>query len=915
MSIEKRFWEAERNGRLFSTAEGVKLQQNSSPSSREGLQHSIVHNSLFTCLDSEQLAKFVNSCSEVCLKKGDVLFHQGEEYKNDVFYAIADGELELYDVDRGKSQLTKVLTEGVTFGENGLLFKSKRPYTAVVRSDSLRLWCLDGAQFVKVMDSSSIRGIFDQYASVVDERGRKRMTMNDLVESSYSGPVGVDTKASQLQKVQITALYSVFADALAKKEEERGKTSSLTSQQRSWGEYIGLTPQKRSATTSMAPQSLENIRVNYRDFSIFNLFMTRPDPHFEIAFLLSDTGKKGYVDMSDVHNLLRRVKLPSRLSFDFDCDLIKRYFGHSGKRRLRADEFTSFYAELQKEIGRQAFIARLTELDDSRMSSADFCSILHEYGCYDTIPKGVLSRIRASQPLHDPTPLADRMPRKSFAYSDFIAYQYLLQHLPAVVRAIKVALRAKGSEYTAVCSKDDFKMSAKLSLNPLMSRIDTDAVFQLFDTNGDGYIRLDDLKAVLGGVYLESRKLKAVIGRDQQLTLVPPPGTAQPEIGGKGGAPSNMLLRVKAAVMDFLEHIMLGAIAGGVGAAAVYPIDLVKTRIQNQRNASKSSTTTVATTATSAAKAAATEAATTVQYKGPIDCFLKVLRAEGVRGLYRGLAPQLIGVAPEKAIKLAVNDLLRESFTNQDHVTGSSDIYLPLEVLAGCGAGASQVVVTNPLEIVKIRLQVMGQAASKAVTKPSAIQIVRELGISGLYKGAGACFLRDIPFSGIYFPMYAAAKAHFAEENPGEKNLKPQHLLFAGALAGVPAAALTTPADVIKTRLQVKPLPGQTKYYGITDAFMKILSQEGWGALFKGTSMRVFRSSPQFGITLLTYEYLFQASEANAWFGSSSHSPRPPTNAPVAPSEYSDAFRRQQVTQATSNIDFIMGLIGMGDDK
>jgi hypothetical protein len=40
----------------------------------------------------------------------------------------------------------------------------------------------------------------------------------------------------------------------------------------------------------------------------------------------------------------------------------------------------------------------------------------------------------------------------------------------------------------------------------------------------------------------------------------------------------------------------------------------------------------------------------------------------------------------------------------------------------------------------------------------SALSIVKELGILGLYKGSSACFLRDIPFSGIYFPAYAAAK-------------------------------------------------------------------------------------------------------------------------------------------------------------
>jgi solute carrier family 25 aspartate/glutamate transporter 12/13 len=43
-----------------------------------------------------------------------------------------------------------------------------------------------------------------------------------------------------------------------------------------------------------------------------------------------------------------------------------------------------------------------------------------------------------------------------------------------------------------------------------------------------------------------------------------------------------------------------------------------------------------------------------------------------------------MGVAPEKAIKLTVNDLLRSLFTNES----KGKIYLPMEILAGCGAGA-----------------------------------------------------------------------------------------------------------------------------------------------------------------------------------------------------------------------------------
>ena len=66
----------------------------------------------------------------------------------------------------------------------------------------------------------------------------------------------------------------------------------------------------------------------------------------------------------------------------------------------------------------------------------------------------------------------------------------------------------------------------------------------------------------------------------------------------------------------------------------MYPIDLVKTRMQNQR---------------------LTATVYEVMYKNSFDCFRKVIKHEGFFGLYRGLIPQVVGVAPEKAIKLTVS--------------------------------------------------------------------------------------------------------------------------------------------------------------------------------------------------------------------------------------------------------------------
>jgi solute carrier family 25 aspartate/glutamate transporter 12/13 len=72
----------------------------------------------------------------------------------------------------------------------------------------------------------------------------------------------------------------------------------------------------------------------------------------------------------------------------------------------------------------------------------------------------------------------------------------------------------------------------------------------------------------------------------------------------------------------------------------------------------------------------------------------------------------------------------------------------------------------------------------------------------------------------------------------------------------MPAAYLTTPCDVIKTRLQVEARKGEATYTGLRHAAKTIWHEEGFRAFFKGGPARIFRSSPQFGFTLAAYEVL-----------------------------------------------------------
>jgi solute carrier family 25 aspartate/glutamate transporter 12/13 len=84
---------------------------------------------------------------------------------------------------------------------------------------------------------------------------------------------------------------------------------------------------------------------------------------------------------------------------------------------------------------------------------------------------------------------------------------------------------------------------------------------------------------------------------------------------------------------------------------------------------------------------------------------------------------------------------------------------------------------------------------------------------------------------------------------------------------------------VIKTRLQVEARSGQVSYTGLLDCFWKILTLEGPSAFFKGVMPRVFRSGPQFGVTLLTYELL---TDYFRKLGSGDDFSPPPTNVPIA---------------------------------
>jgi len=294
----------------------------------------------------------------------------------------------------------------------------------------------------------------------------------------------------------------------------------------------------------------------------------------------------------------------------------------------------------------------------------------------------------------------------------------------------------------------------------------------------------------------------------------------------------------------------------------VYPLDLVKTRMQVEPS----------------------------RWPSALACAGEAVADGGITSLYAGMGAALAGVAPEKSLKarpgrppltrpcspahspqiMAYNSCrsaLLASF-------GAPQPGLPFlwEALAGAAAGGAQAFISCPLEAAKIPLQMLPAEGEARATLP---EILSRLGLAGFFRGLDVCLARDVLTSGVFFALFAYWKhilyglaagsgPDFLVQSPENVSLgaaaSPSTAflvrLVAGFIAGAPAAFLSTPLDVIKTRLQAAAEGEGGSYAGSWDCASQTVRGEGLPALWCGAGERVARLSPQLGISLALYEVL-----------------------------------------------------------
>ncbi|CEP08576.1 hypothetical protein [Parasitella parasitica] len=281
------------------------------------------------------------------------------------------------------------------------------------------------------------------------------------------------------------------------------------------------------------------------------------------------------------------------------------------------------------------------------------------------------------------------------------------------------------------------------------------------------------------------------------------------------------------------QDVIAGTFGGWAQVLVGQPLDTIKVRMQTQRYPLK--------------------------YRGATDCFRQLLRQEGLRGLYRGVAPPLAGIGFCNAIMFMSNGYFRRLLQKDKGQPPSI-----LEIgLAGSMAGAVMSFVNCPIELLKVKLQTQDPQGVMNVhgkleppfkgVVDCGIRSIRTQGLIGIYRGMGMTLFRDVPGTFAYFVCYESLKRLFKSMRT-DGQLKTADLLMAGGFSGIAAWLPSYPQDFIKSCYQ-----NESRFMSYRQVFKEILKMRGPKAFFNGIAPAMMRAFPANAATFLAYEMAMKA--------------------------------------------------------
>ncbi|KAI9277260.1 mitochondrial carrier domain-containing protein [Phascolomyces articulosus] len=236
------------------------------------------------------------------------------------------------------------------------------------------------------------------------------------------------------------------------------------------------------------------------------------------------------------------------------------------------------------------------------------------------------------------------------------------------------------------------------------------------------------------------------------------------------------------------------------------------------------------------------------RFKGPLDCLMKTIRHEGVRALYKGATPPLIGWMFMDSIMLGT---LHNARMIQQKWNGDKPLTVFQHGLAGLAGGLTVSFVATPVEQIKSRLQVQYDAATKVYTGPinCATQLVRNNGVTALWNG----LLPTMLFRSWFFVFWASYDV-FTRQLKKLEISDGATTFIAGGLSATTFWFGAFPADAVKNRYMTQPDVTPKKYPNPMAVAKEIYNTNGLRGFYRGFLPSFLRAFPTNAAAVFMFE-------------------------------------------------------------
>ncbi|CAL0331385.1 unnamed protein product [Lupinus luteus] len=285
------------------------------------------------------------------------------------------------------------------------------------------------------------------------------------------------------------------------------------------------------------------------------------------------------------------------------------------------------------------------------------------------------------------------------------------------------------------------------------------------------------------------------------------------------------------------KEYVAGLLAGVSTVAIGHPFDTVKVKLQKHNTEAHG-----------------------IQYRSSLHCTARILKTEGIKGLYRGATSSFVGMAFESSLLFGIYSQTKQSLQGAEQ---SGEPQPRVIIPSAAYGGAIISFVLCPTELVKCRMQIQG--TDSLVPKSSrysgpldcAIKTAKTEGVTGIFRGGCTTLLRESIGNAVFFSVYEYARYHMHSYVKASKsnhsNLADIGIgIVTGGLGGVSFWLAVLPLDVAKTLIQTNP----DKHFSRNpfQVLSSVYSRAGLKGCYAGLAPTVIRAFPANAAAIVTWE-------------------------------------------------------------